>query len=69
VTGLIAVSSAFALLAPRVAVFGALALVPTMVDAAVHRPLVALPLAVLVAGSALVLWARGHELRIPKAAR
>lgn len=65
-TGLIEVGSALALLVPSFAVFGALALVPTMVGAiAVHLFILgaspALP-AILLLGSAGVLWARRHQL-------
>jgi hypothetical protein len=65
-TGLIEVVSALALLVPSLAVFGALALVPTMVGAvATHLFIVggspALP-AILLLGSAGVAWARRHQL-------
>jgi putative oxidoreductase len=65
-TGLIEFGSAVALLVPSFAVFGALALVPTMVGAvATHLFIVggspALP-AILLLGSAGVVWARRHEL-------
>ena len=65
-TGLIEVGSALALLVPSFAVFGALALVATMVGAiAVHLFIVgsspALP-AILLLGSAGVTWARRHQL-------
>ena len=64
-TGLIEVGSALALLVPSFAVFGALALVATMVGAiAVHLFIVggspALP-AILLLGSAGVTWARRHQ--------
>src|SRR4030095_4846493 len=65
-TGLIEVGSALALLVPSFAVFGALALVPTMVGA-VATPLFivggspVLP-AILLLGSAAVVWARRHQL-------
>jgi putative oxidoreductase len=69
-TGLIEVGSALALLRPRLAVFGALALVPTMVGAILAQLFIVhsspVPPAVLLAGAALVLWARRHELPIPK---
>ena len=65
-TGLIEVGSALALLVPSFAVFGALALVATMVGAvATHlfviggSPLVP---AILLLGSAGVVWARRHQL-------
>jgi putative oxidoreductase len=66
VTGLIEVSSALALLVPSVAVFGALALVATMLGAiATHLFVVggspAMP-AILLLGSAVVVWARRHQL-------
>ena len=66
-TGLIEVGSAVALLVPSFAVFGALALVPTMIGAvATHLFIVGgspvLP-AILLVGSAGVVWARRHQLR------
>jgi putative oxidoreductase len=66
VTGLIEVGSAIALLMPSVAVFGALALVATMIGAiATHLFIVggppAMP-AILLVGSAAVVWARRHQL-------
>ena len=66
VTGLIEVSSAVALLVPSFAVFGALALVATMIGAiAAHLFVVggspAMPV-ILLLGSAGVLWARRHQL-------
>jgi putative oxidoreductase len=65
-TGLIEVGSALALLVPSFAVFGALALVPTMVGAvATHLFIVggspALP-AILLVASAVVVWARRQQL-------
>jgi uncharacterized membrane protein len=70
VTGLIEVGSALALLTPRVAVFGALALVPTMVGAILAQLFIVhtspVPPTVLLVGATLVLWARRHELPIPK---
>ena len=65
-TGLIEVGSALALLVPSIAVFGALALVATMVGAiATHLFIVggspAVP-AILLLGSAIVVWARRHQL-------
>ena len=65
-TGFIEVGSALALLVPSFAVFGALALVPTMVGAvATHLFIVGgspvLP-AILLLGSAGVLWARRDQL-------
>jgi putative oxidoreductase len=66
VTGLIEVSSAVALVVPSVAVFGALALVATMIGAiAVHLFIVggspAMPV-ILLLGSISVLWARRQQL-------
>ena len=66
VTGLIEVSSAVALLVPSLAVFGALALVATMVGAvATHLFIVggspAMPAILLLAATA-VTWARRHQL-------
>ena len=65
-TGLIEVGSALALLVPSVAVFGALALAVTMVGAiTTHLFIVggspAMP-AILLLGSAGVVWARRHQL-------
>jgi putative oxidoreductase len=66
VTGLIEVSSALALLVPSFAVFGALALVVTMIGAIVAHLFIvggspAMPV-ILLLGSAGVLWARRHQL-------
>jgi putative oxidoreductase len=66
VTGLIEVGSAIALLVPSFAVFGALALVATMVGAIVTHLFVvggspAMP-AILLLGSAAVVWNRRHQL-------
>ena len=66
VTGLIEVGSAIALLIPSFAVFGALALVATMVGAvATHLFIVpaspVLP-AFLLFGAAAVVWTRRHQL-------
>ena len=66
VTGLIEVSSAVALLVPSFAVFGASALVTTMIGAvATHLFIIggspAMP-AILLIGSAVVVWARRHQL-------
>ena len=65
-TGLIEVGSAVALLVPSFAVFGALALVPTMIGAvATHLFIVGgspgMPV-ILLLGSAGVLWARRDQL-------
>src|SRR5262245_29662160 len=66
VTGLIEVGSAIALLVPSFAVFGALALVATMIGAvATHLFIIggspAMP-AILLIGSAVVAWAHRHQL-------
>jgi len=66
VTGAIEVSSAVALLVPSFAVFGALALVATMIGAiGAHLFVVggspAMPV-ILLLGAAGVLWARRHQL-------
>ena len=65
-TGLIEVSSALALLVPSIAVFGALALVPTMIGAIVTHLFIvggspAVPV-ILLLGSAGVVWARRNQL-------
>ena len=65
-TGLIEVGSALALLVPAVAVFGALALAPTMIGAILTQLFIVrgspvLP-AVLLVGVAAVIWARRREL-------
>jgi hypothetical protein len=66
VTGLIEVGSAIALLVPSIAVFGALALVPTMIGAVGAELLIvgdsAVPPAVLLVGVLAVVWARRHQL-------
>jgi len=66
VTGAIEVSSAFALLVPSSAVFGAVALVTTMIGAvATHLFIIggspAMP-TILLLGSAIVVWARRRQL-------
>ena len=66
VTGLIEVSSAVALLVPSLAVFGAVALVTTMIGAvATHLFIIggspAMP-TILLLGSAIVVWARRRQL-------
>ena len=66
VTGLIEVASAIALLVPSFALFGALALVATMVGAIVTHLFVvggspAMP-AILLLGSAAVVWNRRHQV-------
>ena len=67
VTGLIEVGSMLALLVPAVAVFGAVALVPTMIGAIVTELFIVggspVPPAILLVGAAVVVWARRHELR------
>ncbi len=66
VTGFIEVGSAIALLVPSVAVFGALALVPTMAGAVATELFIIggspVPPAILLLGSAWVLWARWQQL-------
>jgi hypothetical protein len=66
VTGLIEVGSALALLVPTLAVFGAVALVPTMIGAILAELFIvgdsSVPPAILLVGAALVVWARRHEL-------
>jgi len=68
VTGVIEVASALALLVPAFAVFGAVALVPTMVGAVLTQLFVVkdspVPPAILLLGALLVVWARRHELPI-----
>jgi putative oxidoreductase len=66
VTGLIEVGSAIALLVPSFAVFGALALAATMVGAIVTHFFIvggapAMP-AILLLGSAAVVWTRRHQV-------
>ena len=66
VTGLIEVGSAMALLVPSFAVFGALALVATMVGAIVTHLFIvggspAMP-AILLLGSAAVVWTRRNQV-------
>ena len=66
VTGTIEVGSALALLVPSLAVFGAAALVPTMLGAVAAQLFVvhdsAVPPAILLLGAAVVLWSRRDEL-------
>jgi hypothetical protein len=68
VTGLIEVGSALALLVPAVAIFGALALVPTMIGAILAQLFIVggspVPPAILLIGVAVVIWARRSELPI-----
>jgi putative oxidoreductase len=66
-TGAIELTAGLALLVPRVAAFGALLLIPTMLGAAMTNVLVAhaspaVPLLLLV-GAAAVAWARRRQLR------
>jgi len=65
-TGLIEVASAIALLVPSTAVFGALALVPTMVGAVATQLFIvgasAIPPAVLLLGAVAVVWVRRHQI-------
>jgi putative oxidoreductase len=66
VTGIIEVGSAIALLVPSLAVFGALALVPTMIGAVATELLIvgdsAIPPAVLLLGAIGIVWARRDQL-------
>jgi putative oxidoreductase len=66
VTGLIEVGAAIALLIPAFAVYGALALVPTMIGAIITQVFIvhASPVApaILLVGVAIVLWVRRHQL-------
>lgn len=66
VTGFIEVGSAMALLVPAIAVYGALALVPTMIGAVAAELFIvgdsAVPPAVLLLGAVGVVWARRREL-------
>ena len=66
VTGLIEVGSAIALLVSSTAVFGALALVPTMIGAIATELFIArdsaVPAAVLLLGAVGVVWARRQQL-------
>ena len=72
VTGLIEVGSGVALLIPAVVVFGALALVPTMIGAVITQLFIVkaspVPPAILLFGVVLVLWVRRHELPIGRQA-
>src|SRR5437762_12974660 len=66
VTGLIELGAAIALLVPSFAVFGALALVATMVGAIITHLFIvggspAMP-AILLLGSAAVVWTRRHQV-------
>jgi putative oxidoreductase len=65
-TGGIEIAAAIALLIPSLAVFGALALVPTMAGAIATHLLVIggapTPAAVLLAAALLIVWARRDEL-------
>jgi hypothetical protein len=70
VTGIIEVGSALALLVPAGAVFGAVALVPTMLGAIVTELFIVggspAPPAVLLAGATIVVWARRNELHVSR---
>ena len=65
-TGFIEVGAAIALLVPSIAVYGALALVATMIGAVAAELFIvgdsAVPPAVLLFGAVGVVWARRHEL-------
>ena len=65
VTGFIEVGAAIALLVPSIAVYGALALVPTMIGAVAAELFIvgdsAVPPAVLLLGAVGVVWARRRE--------
>jgi len=65
-TGFIEVGAAIALLVPSIAVYGALALVPTMIGAVVTELFIVhgspvMP-AILLLGAAAVVWTRRHQL-------
>lgn len=66
VTGFIEVGSAIALLVPSIAVYGALALVPTMIGAVAAELFIVgdspVPPAVLLLAAVGVVWARRREL-------
>src|SRR5438874_6473910 len=66
VTGVIEVGSAIALLVPSIAVFGALAVVPTMIGAVATELFIvgdsAVPPAVLLLGAVAVVWVRRHQI-------
>jgi len=66
VTGIIEVGSAVALLVPTLAVFGAVALVPTMIGAILTQVFIVgdspVPPTVMLVAAAVVIWARRHEL-------
>ena len=66
VTGLIEVGSAIALLVPSIAVYGALALVPTMIGAVATELFIVgdspVPPAILLLGAVGVVWARRHQI-------
>jgi hypothetical protein len=68
VTGLIEVAAAVALLVPAFAVFGALALVPTMIGAILTQLFIVgdspVPPAILLVAVAVVVWAHRHELPV-----
>jgi hypothetical protein len=66
VTGIIEVGSAIALLVPSLVVFGALALVPTMIGAVATELFIVgdsvIPPAVLLLGAIGIVWARRDQL-------
>jgi putative oxidoreductase len=66
VTGIIEVGSAIALLVPSLVVFGALALVPTMIGAVAAELFIVgdsvIPPAVLLLGAIGIVWARRDQL-------
>ena len=66
-TGAIEVGSAVALLVPALALFGALALVPTMIGAILTQVFIVggspVPPAILLIGAAIVIWARRREVQ------
>jgi hypothetical protein len=72
VTGIIEVGSAVALLVPAFAVFGAVALVPTMIGAILTELFIVgdspVPPTILLVGVAIVIWARRSELPIGRQA-
>lgn len=65
-TGSIEVIAAVLLLTPRLAIFGALLIIPTMIGAvATHLFIIggtSLPAIVLLVGSSAIAWARRHQL-------
>lgn len=65
-TGSVEVIAAVLLLTPRLAVFGALLLIPTMIGAVVTHLFIiggtSMPAIVLLAGSSAIAWVRRHQL-------